>query len=1009
MDLSLILEKVRRSHPASKVPCAPAPPAPRTPHAGMMPSFPLLAAALLLAPPTSEAVTYTKLANMDSRLAHATPGACTDGSCQSLRCAETTVCGKVGCHHAGIATMLSGPPCDIAALKQACTADPKCGGFNSDGWLKSCVNQSCGATHHHLQGVDTYVSSRVMPRPPLPPLPPAPPPPGPPPPLDDLPLIEDWHYPAEEAGEMATMRAVGLRATTLRVVSNSSGTLTLTAANGSSASASVPGERLFGWELRGFLLAAGKGCGGSGSDAEQRDHPPLAVLQYDAPRWGFLAFVSDQQSLLGAGVDGVSGAYSGLRKGVGRAQDVRRPHYNLTAVDPAYFKHAAAEGGDDFIKLGMEAASAFGETSFSAAASTLVPPHDYAIVGNTGSHTKFSVAQDGRVKLANFSIYSPTLLGDNTNGTGDTGSAGGGPGGDVLVFDPRRHLSWWPEHNYSDYKSSVLGSYTRAITLAAWDQQQQAGFTMSVVPNTRTGIETQPYDFAELLVELQEHGSSMPPQYFAVRGCVTSGSVVAIKAQKGGCATASGMRDCRLIAYCDAPTDSTTKKLPDGALFHANLLNHYISWREFFSPAPTKAHGDGSSGGATSGGGGGGGGGMQLSLGHDASESSRLVDMGRGTMVVGMTTFIGPRPNYGDGVNYWSVNDKDKGSLPLESYALDHALLLWGQVDAAAERIAWYFQTYVRGASGMTPKELSPGLNATASSHGPPGSIDLKHWEDAVPFADSFADYGRWIELWVDTARAVEAAQSVAGSESDSGSWITDTWPQVKLMAMYMLELRANATQAGVGKGLIYGPAEHDTAHSETNWFSISAWTWRGFVQLQRFLVDTDAISEAAFAKILLKESASFKKDLDVALAASLVKDAHGLPFFVPPFAATNFTPYESMTQSGALHSKCTGCAAFGGGASYANFRYFSEMLSAQFMGDAVDHALNNFRESHGGTLSGMTRFRDHLDDMYANPVASLPPIHSVCLPAYAYGCTLSLSHSLTAVGSNSPPHLLSF
>lgn len=41
-------------------------------------------------------------------------------------------------------------------------------------------------------------------------------------------------------------------------------------------------------------------------------------------------------------------------------------------------------------------------------------------------------------------------------------------------------------------------------------------------------------------------------------------------------------------------------------------------------------------------------------------------------------------------------------------------------------------------------------------------------------------------------------------------------------------------------------------------------------------------------------------------------------------------------------------------------------MLSAQFMGHEVDLALNMFRETHSGTLSGMTRFRDHLDDMPA-------------------------------------------
>jgi hypothetical protein len=114
----------------------------------------------------------------------------------------------------------------------------------------------------------------------------------------------------------------------------------------------------------------------------------------------------------------------------------------------------------------------------------------------------------------------------------------------------------------------------------------------------------------------------------------------------------------------------------------------------------------------------------------------------------------------------------------------------------------------------MTPQSLAPGNNGTGSSAGPPGSLDLKHWEDGVVFADSFADYGRWVGLWVDTARAKEA--------SGGAEWIKRTWPQVHLMANYMLSLRANATTSGIGKGLIYGPAEHDTAHFEANWFSIS-------------------------------------------------------------------------------------------------------------------------------------------------------------------------------------------
>eukprot|EP01043_Picozoa_sp_COSAG02_P008141 COSAG02_NODE_254_length_26937_cov_16.503950_20_plen_181_part_00 len=66
-------------------------------------------------------------------------------------------------------------PCDVVALKKECTANPKCGGFNTDGWLKGCVSTGCGADHKSVPGVDLYVSSRhINPPPPLPP-------PGPPP------------------------------------------------------------------------------------------------------------------------------------------------------------------------------------------------------------------------------------------------------------------------------------------------------------------------------------------------------------------------------------------------------------------------------------------------------------------------------------------------------------------------------------------------------------------------------------------------------------------------------------------------------------------------------------------------------------------------------------------------------------------------------------------------------------------------------------------------------------
>lgn len=520
------------------------------------------------------AITYTKYPNTDSRLGAAKPGACADG-CQSLRCGATKPCGKIGCAGAGP------DPCNITELQDACTADPQCGGFNSDGWLKPCVSASCGAVHMKHSGVDTYASSRS-------PLPPAPPP------VDTLPSVEDWHYPREEKSEMEDLLSLNLHVTMLHVTSNTTGTLTARVANGSTASVSVFGDRLFGWQLRGFLIDGGDGT-------------PLAVLRHDAQRWGLVAFLAEGSRLSTLEPAGDSGGLV-LRKGVGRIDAVRRPHYNLVNVDNDYF-HNAVIDARDFLRQGMQHSSAFNETTFVAAASRLPPAHDYAIVGNINSHTKFSIAQDGRVKLANFSIYSPTLLGNVTDAGRDT-HFGGGPMGTVLLFDPRLYLSWWPEHNFSDYKTSIVGRYTRAVTLAAWDQTQQYGFGMTVVPNTQRGIETSPYDTAELLIELEEHGASArcdcfcvaEPivsvvignahrslltgrlgvccfRYFAVRACVTVGSNVPPSA-------CLGVNDCRDFTRCSAPEDSTavelTKPGEGAALFHANLRKHCSEWHDLF-------------------------------------------------------------------------------------------------------------------------------------------------------------------------------------------------------------------------------------------------------------------------------------------------------------------------------------------------------------------------------------------------------------------------------------------
>ena len=51
-----------------------------------------------------------------------------------------------------------------------------------------------------------------------------------------------------------------------------------------------------------------------------------------------------------------------------------------------------------------------------------------------------------------------------------------------------------------------------------------------------------------------------------------------------------------------------------------------------------------------------------------SSEGTRIVDMARAVITSSMSMWVGMRPNYGDGSNYWSVNTKDGGSLRLNPH-----------------------------------------------------------------------------------------------------------------------------------------------------------------------------------------------------------------------------------------------------------------------------------------------------------------------------------------------------
>ena len=458
----------------------------------------------------------------------------------------------------------------------------------------------------------------------------------------------------------------------------------------------------------------------------------------------------------------------------------------LEEADPDYFVKAR-DLPDDWLKGRMCNSSADGEPTFESAASLLPPSRDYAMVGNVGAHTKFSVSPDGRVTSGNFSIFVATVWAN------DTGNSG-------ILFDPRNHTSFWPEHNFSEVKSSVLGRFSRAVCVSAWHVPAGKGFAMVAVPNTYRGIETgggAPYDPAEILLRLEDisTGGAGAAKYFGVQACGQSN------------------RLCR---------NATSTRTLTAAEFYAHLLLHTRTWSEFHERTSASTAGDQTI--------------APFQLRLAGNEGARLVDMSRAVISSAMTMFLGKRPNYGDGSIYWSVTAHDAGSLPLQSFALDRALLLWGHPREAASRIEYYLNTYIRNSSGFTPANHA-GMQRNPlwrkDGHGPAGSLDLKQWGCGhgpggalMPhnFQESLADYGRWLDLWVDVARAMEP--------TDGGpEWIQRTWSQVSLLANYTVELHEQAIQANhpsPAEGLLVGPAEHDTCAFYGPLFSISTWTWRG-------------------------------------------------------------------------------------------------------------------------------------------------------------------------------------
>jgi hypothetical protein len=299
-------------------------------------------------------------------------------------------------------------------------------------------------------------------------------------------------------------------------------------------------------------------------------------------------------------------------------------------------------------------------------------------------------------------------------------------------------------------------------------------------------------------------------------------------------------------------------------------------------------------------------GGMQLE-----TVDRRAADACRAAICRAMCGCVGLHPKYGMGA-YWGVSDQHDG-FPPTTLSLCTCLLDWGFAEEAGRRLGYYLDRFVR----------------------PDGT--LKYYGPAV------AEYGELLDL---------AAAYVR--RTGDGRWFDEHRPAIVRIVDYLLRLRTQSKQSqprdAVSYGLLHGGAEADTHEQLAYYLSNSVWCWRGWSEIGNLLAKLGSergdAALAARGRELLAESQALRDDVRRAVDRSIIPSANG--DFVPPIAGFR-KPFATMTQDQL--------------ASYTNYRYWLETLSARCLAPEKEQAIIAFRLTHGGELLGMTRFEDRLDD----------------------------------------------
>eukprot|EP01051_Picozoa_sp_SAG22_P000864 SAG22_NODE_28_length_28728_cov_19.603619_7_plen_1070_part_00 len=329
----------------------------------------------------------------------------------------------------------------------------------------------------------------------------------------------------------------------------------------------------------------------------------------------------------------------------------------------------------------------------------------------------------------------------------------------------------------------------------------------------------------------------------------------------------------------------------------------------------------------------------------------RYVDTATSLLTMYMNEDKGLTPDYGMG-QFWNNYNI---YIPLDTNAIGGALLEWGHTDEALRYIGYFFANFVNRENGTI-------IYGTF-------------------IADNLANYGRALDMFVS---AVEYSSNI--------TWARELLPTVHAMAAGVLRRRASALAAFPPSsplhGIVPGSPDHDLVTSASQvgpgfYFNNQCWFVRGLLSLHRLHVQYPALSlNATLQAEFLPTANAWRENIHTAATFTAVRRANGDEgwFFLSPVVGSVYgmVTNTSLLLPGGSEEDCVerktcyasmSAALPGGGSNqitdYSNFDMFSETLLSGVLAEEFEAALMDFRESHRGTLLGMTRFRDVLDDLY--------------------------------------------